>query len=84
MAVLTDAIRRLLWAAYMGEVSSDEERMPLNKADLRAIFNAIDQWIDDNKTSFNNAIPEPGKTRLTSKQKSRILSLIVLKRWEVE
>ena len=84
MAVLTDIDRRLLWADYMSEVSSNEERMPLNKVDLRAVVNEIDQWIDDNKTAFNNSIPEPGKTRLTSKQKSRILSLIVLKRWEVE
>lgn len=84
MAALSDADRKAIYAAFMRESSSDHDHLgDMVKADLRAIVNAVDQWIDDNQTSFNNALPEPGKTELTTKQKVKIFVEVAERRWEV-
>ena len=86
MAVLTDQNRKELWAEYMSDASALFESIgtTMLKADLRAIVDATDQWISDNKVSFNNALPNPGKTQLTSRQKTKIFMMVAAKRWEVE
>lgn len=53
------------------------------KQDLKDTIGAIDQWIEGNQASFNQALPEPCKTELTQKQKVLIFMYAVNRRWEV-
>ena len=55
-----------------------------SKEDWKATIDAIDDWIDDNMVSFNQAIPVPCRTELTTKQKVRIFMEIIKRRWEVD
>ena len=56
----------------------------LSKAERLAAVDAADQWADDNKVSFNNALPVAAKANLSNKQKAKILRLVLRKRWEVD
>lgn len=84
MAVLSDADRRL--------VSEDFCRFPTNvggtasgllKANVKAAIDAADQWVEDNSTSFNNALPQPARGALSAKQKAALLVWVVRRRFEV-
>lgn len=84
MAVLTDADRKAIYAKFMSDSSSDHDHLGnMLKADLRALVDAVDQWIDDNAAAFNTALPEPGKTELTTKQKVKLFVEVAERRWEV-
>lgn len=84
MAVLADADRKAIYATFMSDSSGIHEHLgDMLKADLRALVNAVDQWIDDHAADFNNALPEPGKTQLTTKQKVKIFVEVAERRWEV-
>ena len=84
MAALSDADRNAIYAKFMSESSSDHDHLgDMLKVDLRAVVNAVDQWIDDNAASFNNALPQPGQTELTTKQKVKIFVEVAERRWEV-
>ena len=43
-----------------------------------------DQWIEDNQTSFNNSLPQPGRHELTTKQKVELFMMVAKRRYEVE
>lgn len=83
MAVLPDADRKEIYANWMREISGRREAVNITKPDLRAAFNAIDDWVDNNTSSFNTAIPLPARTSLTAKQKAELLLYVINKRWEV-
>lgn len=81
MAVLSDPDRAAL--------AADFQRTPLHigngaggltKADLRAAINGADDWADANATAYNSAIPQPARGAMTSKQKTLLLSYVILKR----
>lgn len=79
MAVLNDADRAALWADFM------RLGLPLaglTKADLRAAFNAADDWADANKASYNAALPQPARGALTAPQKAKLLAMVILRRHE--
>ena len=82
MAVLSNADRRALWADFMRDHSARGERLALNKQQFRADVDAVDDWIEANKASFNAAIPLPGRTALTAKQKATLFKFVVDKRME--
>lgn len=80
---LSDEDRLALWARFMRDVSLREEVFgQLSKHEIRDAVDAIDQWIDDNISSFNAAIPLPARNELTAKQKAEILCIITTRRWE--
>jgi len=54
----------------------------IKKPELRAAVNAADQWIDDNASSFNAALPQPARGILSSKQKALILMMIIARRFD--
>lgn len=78
MAVLTENQRREAWAEMMrrGGVS-------ITKADLRAAFDAIDDWFDANASTINQAIPAAARAGLTTAQKAFLLALVLRKRYDV-
>lgn len=80
MAVLPDANRVKAWERFMRE---NLEGVSITKPDLRAAINGVDDWVDANATSFNNAFPQPAKGSLTAKQKALILLYVVNERFGV-
>ncbi len=85
MAILSDQDRFDVWASVMrlerieaaiGSIPGD-----LSKTDLRAAVNAVDQWVSDNASAFNLAIPLPARTSLTASQKAALLVYVVAKRY---
>ena len=84
MAVLTETERVDVWAKLMRQYSSDGETIGINKADLRAAVNSIDDYMNDNAATINNALPTAPRTALTPAQKAILLSYVVLKRYQVE
>ncbi len=84
MAVLANNNRKALWAKLMSTLSSRREvHGTLTKADLRAVVDAVDSWIDVNSASFNSALPAKARTELTAKQKAELLMEVIKHRWEV-
>lgn len=84
MAVLSEADRAACWSDFMAEQSANHSTLgDMTKAELRALVDAVDNWVNDNAASFNAALPEPAKTELTARQKARMLLHVVDKRWKV-
>lgn len=83
MAVLTDPDRFALQKAWCEQVSRNRGALNLTRANLRAAINAIDDWVDANSTSFNQAIPQPARSALTAQQKAELLMFVVTRRFEV-
>lgn len=84
MAVLSDPERAALTALFQHDFSSRREAIAgVLKADIRAAINAADQWAEDNKVSYNSALPLPARTALTASQKAAILMYIIKRRFEV-
>lgn len=81
MAVLPDADRRVLWAAFMTEISGVREQLSLTKDDLRAAADALDDFLEANVSAVNNAIPLPARTALTASQKARLLMFVIRQRY---
>jgi hypothetical protein len=81
MAVLTDEQRREMWAEFMRELSADRNPCAITKADLRAAFDALDDWMHANAATINAAIPQPARAGLTAPQKARLLAAVLHKRY---
>jgi hypothetical protein len=75
---MTDAQRKAVWAAFMDELSSRRESTgSLLKAEIRAALDAADQWVSDNATSYNNALPTAFKTNATTAHKNELLQFVL-------
>lgn len=83
MAILPDSDRIGLWAEVMRVFSDAHETCTINKTDLRAALNAVDDWADSNAASYNSALPLPARTSLTARQKARLLMIVLRRRYEV-
>lgn len=84
MAALTNANRKALWAQFMEQASAEREPLAgMEKADLRAAVDAIDDWIEANAASFNRALPQPARSALTVSQKLRLFMEVARRRLEV-
>ena len=84
MAVLPDQSRWEIWAELMVYYSDPANALGetgIDKPDLRAFVNAVDQWVEDNTVSFNSALPEPARSTLSKQQKALGLSLVVARRY---
>ena len=67
----------------MREVSAASEAFgALTKSELRAAVNAIDDYLHTNAATINTAIPQPARGALTTAQKSRLMRLVMRKRFE--
>lgn len=81
MATLPEADRAAIWAEFMRDLSSAREPIAVTKGDLRAAFNAVDDWVEANAASLNAAIPQPARAALTRQQKARLLQMVVRQRF---
>lgn len=82
MAVLSESDRQGVFAGVNRDPPTIQG-LGITKAELRAAVDAVDQWIDDNASAFNTAIPQPARGALTAKQKASLLVHVVRRRWEV-
>ena len=80
MAVLSEQDRFDTWAAYMKE---NIDEFSLTKVELRAAIDESDKWVQDNKVSFNNALPAAAKAALSNAQKASLLTFVAAKRFGV-
>jgi hypothetical protein len=83
MAAMSSAQRAETNADLMSELSSEREVCAVTEPDLRAAIDAADQWISDNATSYNNALPVAARNNLTASQKARLLMHVIRKRFVV-
>lgn len=81
MAVLTGPQRSAAHAEFMRELSKIRDVTGLTKPELRLAINAVDQWLEDNRSSYNQALPVAARTGLTAIQKSRLLTLMIRRRF---
>ena len=81
MASLTDEKRQEIRQEIAGVLSREHEEVSLTKADLKAAVDAADQWVDDNRASYNSALPAAAQSGLTASQKARLLQFVVQKRF---
>mgnify|MGYP001578012282 CR=1 FL=1 len=82
MAVLIDAERAIVYADFMNTVNENGETCGgYLKGDLKAAVNAVDLWVENNKVSYNTALPEPFKSSATAAQKARLLMWVVRHRF---
>lgn len=83
MAILSDTIHTEISGRYQSDLSRIRETLSgVTKSDIKAAIVAVDQWVQDNKTSFNNALPTATKNNLTASQKSQILVYVMERRFQ--
>lgn len=80
MAALSDADRAAICAQWQRD---NTIACGITKADLRAAFNAADDWADANANEYNSALPQPARSTLTAKQKAHLLMAVIAKRHDV-
>jgi len=77
MAALSDTDRFDVWADFM-------RRFPVagttTKQEFRTVLNAVDSWVDSNSGSFNSALPVAYRTAADLQEKTRLLSLVIMRR----
>ena len=83
MPLLTDQERGQVTAQLQTDWSRQSETLTVSKSELRAAVNDADQWAEANASDFNATLPQPARSNLTSKQKARLLSYVLFKRYEV-
>lgn len=77
MANMSDEDRRRCMAHFM---RLNTENVSITKADLRSAINATDQWITDNETAYNTALPQPARGALSATQKTRLFTYVAMRR----
>lgn len=88
MAVLSESERAAVWRNVMRQAAVNLRIEPgigtITKPELRAAIDALDTWMDDNAISANQAIPQPARSGLTTKQKAALLMYVIARRYLVE
>jgi hypothetical protein len=77
MALLDATNRARVAMAYMRELSGS---WAFTKPQLAAAVSAADQWVEDNATSFNTALPAAFRTSATAIQKTYVLAYVLMRR----
>ena len=80
MAFLAESDRQAIWSEWM---SANEASISVTKADLRAVFDALDTFLENNAGAINNAIPQPARAALSAPQKAQILVYVIERRFKV-
>lgn len=81
MAVLSAAERADITARIQRTVECPGG---LSKPQLRAVFDALDDWWEaTGATAANAAIPQPQRGILSTRQKAAIFQLLLIKKYEV-
>jgi len=83
VATLSIAILDEIDVEYQSDISALlDAHSGVTKSDIRSAITAVDQWVQDNKISYNNALPLAAKNNLTATQKSRLLTYVIKRRYQ--
>jgi hypothetical protein len=77
VALLDETARHRVSAAFQRD---NTEASPFAKSQLRAAVDAADQWVEDNQTSFNQALPVAFRTSASTAQKVMLLGYVLWRR----
>lgn len=80
MAVLSDPDRAQITAEIQ---RTSDCPGGITKPQLRAVYNAMDDWWESVEAAGNAAIPQPQRGILTTKQKAAMFMALLRKRYEV-
>lgn len=83
MANLSAAKQFEVLSEFGKDISARRQPFSLARPILSAAITAIDQWIEDNAASFNQALPPLARTNLTANQKAQLFMAVAAKRFEV-
>lgn len=75
---LDETARQRVTAQWMRENTTAVNGF--SKSQLRDAVDAIDDWIDANQTSFNQALPAPFRTGATLAQKATLFGFVLWRR----
>lgn len=81
MATLSEGARQEIWRKLMKQWSKDRTPTSLLAVEVKAAVDAVDQWIDDNAVSYNNALPAAARAAMSAGEKARLLSMVALARF---
>ncbi len=82
MAALSTNDRLSIKRGLMRYTSRERETWSeLTKDDIEAAVNATDDWADSNAASFNSALPVTFRNNATNGQKSLLLAVVILMRY---
>ena len=81
MAVMSDAKRAEGWSELMDELSSLDVRVGTSKTNLRAAYDALDAWLNDNAATINAAIPQPARSDMPTAAKAVLLKHVITQRY---
>lgn len=78
MPALTEEQKRRVWRSFIERwIANQADPCEWTKADLAATAAAINDWIDSNATSFNNALPAAFRTTATAQEKAAFFVYVV-------
>ena len=83
MSVLNENQRKNIRRKISQLVSETRASLALTKPQLDAAIAAADQWIDDNASSYNNALPAEAKANLSANQKVLLFFLVANERFDI-
>jgi hypothetical protein len=78
MAVLSEEKRAAVSAEFIREKL---ENIGIVKADVRAAVDGLDDWLDANLSTINQAIPQPARGALTTTQKVWLFKYVLDRRF---
>lgn len=81
MALLPVADRTELAAEIQRDISNARESTAALKADWRILVDALDDYLDSNAASINQAIPQPQRSRFTAREKALAMQFVISRRY---
>jgi hypothetical protein len=81
MAALTEQQRQAIRDTIMRDHHPLWTGVEGSKADLRAVIDAFDDYLETNASAINQTIPVGPRARFTSAQKARIMAYVALTRF---
>lgn len=81
MAVLNGSDRTGIWAELMRQLGQYGS-VSINRVELKAAVDALDDFLEANSAAINQAIPQPARGALNGSQKAFIVSAVARRRAE--
>jgi len=81
---LNNQERTEIWARFQDDESKIRRSIDVDKSDLRAAVDAMDDWWDTVEAAGNAAIPQPARSALTGRQKKYLFMLLLQTRFNLE
>jgi hypothetical protein len=81
MAVLSDTDRNAGYVEFLNLRNLDRDALEITKPNVRAAFDALDDWVNSQQATINAAIPQPARAAMTTSQKAKLLIAVLNRRY---